>query len=207
MTINLDLLPPTMSVENSSQRLGEEHEPESSIIVLVEGDIEEDVPAELELFVRHCRLGLYKVAQEIYEDALEAHRTWFPVTAEYAQMLLDQGDFRKLELFIDDALQVEQFSEEELRLLRLLSALAKIHTKGLLEAAVTDSLAQLRPLVECTTFDEVQVCSMIDLSRITLTSADSNADSLLPDTRNCRPTFVSDSWGSFGTRIRLGPVV
>jgi hypothetical protein len=48
-------------------------------------EIEEDVPEELDSFVRLSRLGLFKQGKELFDETLNHHMGLFPVVAEYAE--------------------------------------------------------------------------------------------------------------------------
>ena len=65
----------------------------------LEYEIEEDVEAELDDFVRLNRTGQFRDAHELYDDCLSNYVDWHPVAAEYADYLLRQGDFEQLEAF------------------------------------------------------------------------------------------------------------
>ncbi|EAQ85345.1 hypothetical protein CHGG_09359 [Chaetomium globosum CBS 148.51] len=89
---------------------------------------------ELDGFVRYNRLGLFQKAQEIYEDVLD-HQfdTLFPVTAELADSLLEQGDFRRLAALLEGRLRQATelgYDDDQVGLLRLLKALVDLHRHG-----------------------------------------------------------------------------
>ena len=89
---------------------------------------------ELDAFIRYSRLGLFQRAQEVYGDVLDGpYETLFPVTAELADSLLEQGNFRHLFTFLEDRLRRAtqlSFKGNEVGLLRLLKALADFHRYG-----------------------------------------------------------------------------
>lgn len=115
--------------------------PMESRILRLEGEIEEDVVGELESFVRHSKFGIYTTARAIFAEALVPHRSWFPVAAEFAEMLLEQGDFRALESFATEMSEPSHtpFYRAELELFRLFRAMARIHTAGLLKEALQET--------------------------------------------------------------------
>lgn len=68
----------------------------------LECEIEEDVKAELDDFVRLSHLGQFKDAHELYDECLSDHDDWFPITAEYADCLLREGNFELLAAFCEE---------------------------------------------------------------------------------------------------------
>lgn len=101
-------------------------------------EIEEDLEQEIENFVRLKRLGQYKKAHEMFEEVLTRHIAFFPVVAEYADLLLEQGRYGVLSKFLDIQIECMEsvFEEDEVELLRIMRSLALIHTKGALRAAL-----------------------------------------------------------------------
>ena len=65
----------------------------------LECEIDEDVEAEFEDFVRYNQTGQFKDAHELYEECLSTHDDWYPIAAEYADCLLREGDFAQLAAF------------------------------------------------------------------------------------------------------------
>ncbi|KAK3291300.1 uncharacterized protein B0H64DRAFT_45696 [Chaetomium fimeti] len=96
---------------------------------------------ELDAFVRYSRLGLFRRAQEVYADVLEGtYDTLFPVTAELADSLLEQGSFHRLSRLMDSRLRrVEElgFEKGQVGLLQLLKALTDLHHHGNLRSALS----------------------------------------------------------------------
>ena len=74
------------------------------VLLEFEFEIEEDVEAELQEFVRLSHIGQFADAHELFDDCLSGHVDWYPVTAEYADCLLRQGEFEKLAAFSTKAL-------------------------------------------------------------------------------------------------------
>ena len=68
-----------------------------------EYEIEEDVEAELEDFVRLSHTGQFKDAHELFDECLSSHVDWYPVAAEYADCLLREGEFEQLAAFSEKA--------------------------------------------------------------------------------------------------------
>ncbi|KAJ6184884.1 hypothetical protein N7519_006185 [Penicillium mononematosum] len=97
-----------------------------------------DVSPDIERLSQLNRLGHFKEAVKLFDKRLAAHVDFFPVAAEYADLLLEQGSFGRLEIFISDQLDDSfmQYSEHEIRLLRLLKSLTEIHTRGALIPAL-----------------------------------------------------------------------
>ncbi|KAH7169513.1 hypothetical protein DER46DRAFT_462481, partial [Fusarium sp. MPI-SDFR-AT-0072] len=59
-------------------------------------DIVEDIPAELEDFIFLSRLGILEEAKGLFEQNLRPYISFFPVLAEYADMLLEEGLYADL---------------------------------------------------------------------------------------------------------------
>ena len=73
------------------------------VLLEFECEIEEDVGAELEDFVRLSHLGQFKDAHELYDECLSSYDDWYPVAAEYADCLLREGEFERLATFSRNA--------------------------------------------------------------------------------------------------------
>ena len=69
------------------------------VVLELECEIEEDVEAELENFVRLNHSGQFRDAHELYDECLSSYVGWYPVAAEYADCLLRKGDFEQLVAF------------------------------------------------------------------------------------------------------------
>lgn len=104
----------------------------------LEMEVEEDLEQEIETFVRLKRLGHYNKAHEMFEQVLISHIAFFPVVAEYADLLLEEGKYGALLRFLDIQIECMEtiFEEDELELLKIMRSLALIHTKGALRAAL-----------------------------------------------------------------------
>lgn len=106
-----------------------------------------DTAAELEAFVRLGRLGCFKAAREMFAVNLATRKAWFPITAEYAELLLDQGDCETLaslcvDLVVptdDDSGNSSPFSTEESQLLRLICVSSGMKTPELLHLAIFEA--------------------------------------------------------------------
>jgi hypothetical protein len=98
--------------------------------------IEEDIPAELEDFVRLSRLGMFKDAEELFEQTLKDHVNLFPVAAEYADFLLEQGRYGRLQEFVLE-FEGETWERDEVDLFVLLSAFSGIRISGQLTEALS----------------------------------------------------------------------
>lgn len=107
----------------------------------LEMEVEEDIEQEIETFVRLKRLGQYKKAHEMFQQVLIPHIAFFPVVAEYADLLLEEGKYGALGRFLDIPIECMEtiFEEDELELLRIMRSLALIHTKGALRAALAQA--------------------------------------------------------------------
>lgn len=104
--------------------------------VLMRLVIEEDIPAELDAFVQLSRLGLFSEATKLFKRKLEPQLDLFPVVAEYADFLLEQGKYDLLSDFVDNVFESQEFQEEERQLLNLFRALSYLHTEGELKSAL-----------------------------------------------------------------------
>lgn len=94
----------------------------------LEFDIEEDIEGELDDFVRLARLGLVKQAREYFQGALSDHLKLFPVFAEYAEFLIEEGAYPELFDILQICRNDYSFSDEEYSLVRLLEALVLTRT-------------------------------------------------------------------------------
>ncbi|GAB7354514.1 hypothetical protein MBLNU459_g4981t1 [Dothideomycetes sp. NU459] len=131
-------------------------------VISGECDIEESIPDWIEQFVRFSKHGQFGRAESLFEDVLRPHLPIFPVAAEYAQFLLDQGNFGLLEDFLTAYLEDNHsFEDDEIQLLRLLLALAKIYTRHLLRGAIQETRIAQKRLSSLTveTIDDVQQAS------------------------------------------------
>lgn len=101
-------------------------------------EVEEDIEQEIETFVRFKRRGEYEKAEEMFQQTLSEHLSLFPVIAEYADLLLVQGQYRILSEFLDIQIQYMEpvLEEEELELLRIMKSLVHIYTQGSLRPAL-----------------------------------------------------------------------
>ena len=77
-------------------------EPSEDVGLELECEIEEDVNAELEDFVRLSHMGQFKDAHELYDACLSSYDLWFPVAAEFADCCLREGTFERLAAFCEE---------------------------------------------------------------------------------------------------------
>jgi hypothetical protein len=93
-------------------------------------EVEEDVPAELEAFVRLSHFGLYDQAREWFDGCLRDHLAKFPVALEYADMLLREGSYQEVQaLSPPDTVNLPEHDDVH-RLWEMLGQLANIHLGG-----------------------------------------------------------------------------
>ena len=97
------------------------NESSEDVVLEHECEIEEDVKAELEDFVRLSHMGQFKYAHELYDDCLSSYDDWFPVAAEYADCCLREGNFEQLARFCEKA--STEFQDHEHALLELMSGI------------------------------------------------------------------------------------
>jgi hypothetical protein len=102
----------------------------------LEYEIQEDITAELDVFVRLSRLGLFGQANAVFKDSLNDHLNLFPVIAEYADSLLEQRRYRDLSNFLSQAPKSE-FEDDEADYLDLLEALSNIYYAGMVCEALS----------------------------------------------------------------------
>lgn len=136
---------------------------EKDPITSFEVDTQEDIPGELEAFIRLNRLGRFSEAKAFFEETLRPHVDQFPVFIEYADLLLEQGNFRSLSEFLGSASK-KLFTKEETILVDLLNALAEIYVdaawqSGLAQACLAWDFLHSQSLGSDGLPSDVQVCS------------------------------------------------
>jgi hypothetical protein len=112
----------------------------------------QDLPGDLDTFARLTRAGHFSRAESFYQEVLKEHERFFPVAAEYGDMLIEQGAFGKAEDFLelilgknslillgDPKLHDMIYTEDEVLVLTLLCYIAKIHTRLCFEDAVAEA--------------------------------------------------------------------
>ncbi|BAE61460.1 unnamed protein product [Aspergillus oryzae RIB40] len=84
------------------------------------------------------RLGRFKEGIILFNERLAPHLDFFPVVAEYADLLLEQANFRSLGELISQVLgsHAKDFEKDQVLLLKLLGSLAGMHSKGALLPAL-----------------------------------------------------------------------
>jgi hypothetical protein len=103
--------------------------------------VEEDVPAELEAFVRLSHFELFEKARQWFDGCLRDHLAEFPVALEYADMLLRQGSYREvLALHRPETAGLPEGNDID-RLWGLLGHLANMHLGGAASDALKDAIA------------------------------------------------------------------
>lgn len=140
-------------------------------VIRLECDFEENIPDWIEQFVRLSKHGEFKRARLLFDDYLRPYLALFPVAAEYAHFLLEQGNFGTLEEFLTKYLQKNlSFDRDEVQLLRLYLAFARVYTRGHLREAVEEARAATRCLsgLSCETVDDVQVGKSHHAIRVTI---------------------------------------
>ncbi|OQD69825.1 hypothetical protein PENPOL_c002G04714 [Penicillium polonicum] len=108
------------------------------VTVHLDLDAAVDINPDLECLSRLNRLGNFKEASRLFEERLVIHVDFFPVVAEYADLLLEQGSFGQLHDFLSTRLKDPrvEYSDEEVQLMRLLRCLAEMYTRGALIPAL-----------------------------------------------------------------------
>lgn len=113
-------------------------------------DVQIDVTEDVTEISRLNRLGRFKEGIQLYEQKLKSHTDFFPVAAEYADLLLQQGSYGAASSFVSECLSAQEESEdsatkfeyehEEKLLLKSIQALADIFSQGHLEKALEVAL-------------------------------------------------------------------
>ncbi|KAL4889457.1 hypothetical protein BDV59DRAFT_210367 [Aspergillus ambiguus] len=136
-------VPSPESVESASSYIDDNGlicsgDKDKDITVHLDLDASLDINHDIERLARLCRLGHFSQAAMLFEERLAPHVDFFPVVAEYADLLLEQEDYGHLHKFISSRLLDPhvKFSDEEVLLLKLLKSLAEIHTRGALIPAL-----------------------------------------------------------------------
>jgi hypothetical protein len=109
----------------------------------LELELEEDVEkTEIHHFVKLARTGDYAAAHDFYDHTIHKHDHFFPVVAEYADMLFEQGSYRRAAEYLERQLTGEKraLEADELQLLELMESLANIYCDG----ALRDALVQAK---------------------------------------------------------------
>jgi hypothetical protein len=117
-------------------------------------DIAQDVESKLEEFSELKRLGQFHAAEQFYQDSLEPFSNFYPIAIEYADMLVEQGAYERLQQFMaakkellpsteqdpeDNPLQGGEVNERFN--LQLIAAYSAIHTHGRLKEAYDQVLS------------------------------------------------------------------
>ncbi|KAL4781249.1 hypothetical protein BJX76DRAFT_360112 [Aspergillus varians] len=107
----------------------------------LELELEEDLEAEIHHFVKLSRMGNYTQAHEFYDHTLHKHDHIFPIIAEYADMLLEQGCYTRATEYLQWHIATKRHALEadELQLLRLMKSWAGIYSKGALRPALLEA--------------------------------------------------------------------
>ncbi|GMG02670.1 unnamed protein product [Aspergillus oryzae] len=107
----------------------------------LELELEEDIEKEIHHFVQLTRMGHYTDAQKFFDNTLGKHDHLFPVVAEYADMLLEQGRYRHAAEFLNEHIRAKEeiFDPDEMQLLKIMKALAEIYSKGALRSALVEA--------------------------------------------------------------------
>lgn len=139
--------------------------------------IEESLEEAIETFARLYTLGHFSKAASLFEDILKPYLAELPVFAEYANFLIQQGNYGVLLDRVNERIRMRndpmlEVQEEETVYLELLQALSMLHSEGklveTLEALKRRSSfypTLIRPPIELT---YIQVCNPFDQSGIGL---------------------------------------
>ncbi|KAB8277915.1 hypothetical protein BDV30DRAFT_234325 [Aspergillus minisclerotigenes] len=124
----------------SSHPAHNELQPSGTTLPL-ELELEEDIDKEINYFVQLSRMGHYAEAQRFFDNTIGKHDYMFPVVAEYADMLLEQGSYRRAVEFLNEHIRAkaEFLDPDEMQLLKVMKALAEIYSKGALRSALVEA--------------------------------------------------------------------
>ncbi|KAJ0418457.1 hypothetical protein BJY00DRAFT_287803 [Aspergillus carlsbadensis] len=111
------------------------------LTIPLELDLEEDIETEIHHFVKLARTGDYAAAHEFFHCTLQHHDHLFPVVAEYADMLLEQGCYGRAAVYLERQIDTRKgaLAPDEMQLLRLMKSLAEIYCKGALRSALAEA--------------------------------------------------------------------
>ena len=125
---------------------------DKGIPVHLDLDIQIDISEDIDTLAHLNRLGQFKEAIHLFEEKLQDHLDFFPVVAEYADLLLELGSYGRLSKFLTECLNeqedgsVAKFAPDEELLLKSLKALAEVYSKGALRLALSEALHALEYL-------------------------------------------------------------
>lgn len=129
----------------SRERIFDNDAPESMYLSVDDSESEfvQDIAGDLQVFIQLSKVGHYERAMPFFDAYLEQHIVLFPVAAEYANALLEQGAFNQADEFLsswsgmrDDSSESTTSSETERHILKLLKVIARMHTKLEYETAI-----------------------------------------------------------------------
>ena len=112
-------------------------EPSEDVVLELECEIEEDIKAELEDFVRLSHMGQFKDAHELYDECLSSYDDWFPVAAEYADCCLREGNLKQLVAFCEEASMKFQ-DPREYALIELMGGIGSLLPRDAMERRLKD---------------------------------------------------------------------
>ncbi|KAG6353531.1 hypothetical protein INS49_005493 [Diaporthe citri] len=159
------------------------------VTVRVELDVSKDLGDELEILNRLSRTGNFSLGKEFFNSHLKAHIDDPAVFVQYAEMLLEQGDFKSL-LLLDDKpifweygnqqLQEPKSGIQRLELnWKLIRAVALCHSQHTLSSVWEgiDGAAKVVPSASATNSTELKIFSLaVRLRELTRTQTIFNLD-------------------------------
>jgi hypothetical protein len=145
-----------------------------------EYETEIDVAGDLEIFVQLANVGHFDRATQYFRThlAASAYRASFPIVAEYAEALIDQGDFGKADDFLS---HVSVAGSKEKDALSLMHALVRMHTN--IECA--DALELAKAMLQNREIHPLASLDILDVSTLQ-TKAITILGLMLVDA-NCNP--------------------
>lgn len=140
------------STEYMLDTIAPEPEDETGSFANMHLSVVEDIPGELDEFVRFYKGGDWLAAEYYFDDVLKEHKILFPVAAEYADFLLAQGNFAVLYELANSQMSLLAANEEDPRyiLFQLYAAIASIYTGAKFEDALRLALSARPPYAHLT---------------------------------------------------------
>jgi tetratricopeptide (TPR) repeat protein len=103
-------------------------------------DVQIDLAEDVAELARLNRLGWFKQGVILYEEKLKNHLDCFPVVVEYADLLLQQGEYKKALSFTEYCCalhdRTETYAPDEYIVLKSMNAYAAIFATGTVDPAV-----------------------------------------------------------------------
>lgn len=117
------------------------HDNGKNITINLNIDVQIDITEDVAELSRLTRLGWFNQGVTLYEEKLKHHLDCFPVAVEYADLLLQQGEYKKAYSFTEDCCAFRYgtsfyYAPDEHMVLKSMNAYAAIFAKGTVDPAV-----------------------------------------------------------------------